>query len=330
MEDGDGITINNANANPVFTNCKFRQSGSNFDLYNITSCANITFEYCDLTVSGAVVGVSDIAAGIARFRYCNMQPQRFTTSGTGVIHAHQSAFICNNQNLTPITTSGTGTDNFFYHCTFESGTAASISVGTGTTVEVVSPAIRSSNSNPITGAGTVVYCGVDHRNTGNGINTTTQTPRYSQLGKFRALGQPSFLARPNGTKSNVTGDATNYTVVFDDEVYDQDSNFDGTSTFTAPVTGKYQISAGIHMNGIGTHTDCKIVIVTSNHSYMVAEVLPNTIDNTGNLALSGSLTLDMDASDTATVRFQVSGSTKTVGVVDDGNGGSFFSASLVA
>lgn len=328
LEDGDGITLNNANANPVFIECKFRQTGSDFDLYNITSCETITFQYCDLTNSGAVVGVSNIASGIARFRYSRMQPHRFTTSGSGEINAHHSAFICNTDNLTPITTAGTGT-NQISQCRFESGTAASISAGSGTTVQVTNSSVRSTNANPITGAGTVVYSGIDFINTGNGINSTTQTPRYTQQGKYRALGQPSFLARPSGSKLNVTGAGTVYTVVFDDEVFDQNSNFDGTSTFTAPVTGKYQFSTGLHQENIdSTASDLKVRLVTSNHTYMFDENNPPTETN---YCSGGSILVDMDAGDTATVSYQVSGMAgDTVDIIDDGNGGSFFSGILLA
>jgi hypothetical protein len=183
LADGDGITLDNANANPKFINCGFRQSGSDFDLYNITSCGTITFSHCDMTNTGAIVGVSDIASGTARFRFSRMQPQQFTTSGSGIINAHHSAFICDSDNLTPITTEGTGTSTFS-ECRFESGTASTISVGTGTTVEVANSSVRSTNANPLTGAGTVVYSGIDFISTGNGIDTNTATGRKTRSGSF--------------------------------------------------------------------------------------------------------------------------------------------------
>lgn len=328
--DGDCITVNNANASPVFIDCSFRQTGSDLDLFNVTACEIIIFRRCDLTNSGAVVGTSTIASGLVRFNSSKMQPQKFTTSSTGRIHAEHSSFVGNTDNITPITTAGTGSDNFFYNCIFESGTATSISAGSGTTITVINSSIRSSNSNPVSGAGTVIYSGLDFINTGNGISTTTQTARYTQQGKYRAKGQPAFLAIPDGTKSNVTGDGTVYTVVWDDEIFDQNSNFDGTSTFTAPVTGKYQFSSGVHVANAAINGDFKLRLVTSNSTYMFAEVDPNQVDNNGNFAFCGSVLCDMDSGDTATVTVAVSGGTKITDVIDDPNHGSFFSGILLA
>jgi acid stress-induced BolA-like protein IbaG/YrbA len=48
---------------------------------------------------------------------------------------------------------------------------------------------------------------------------------------------PSFMAVNNADQTNVTGDGTDYTVTFVNEIYDLTSNFDGASTFTAPLTG---------------------------------------------------------------------------------------------
>jgi hypothetical protein len=51
--------------------------------------------------------------------------------------------------------------------------------------------------------------------------------------------QPCFLASLSAIRTNVTGDGTDYTVVYDATEFDQATNFSGGTTFTAPVTGKY-------------------------------------------------------------------------------------------
>lgn len=331
LADGDCMTINNANTNTVFKACRFRQSGSDFDLYNITSCGTIIFEECDLTKSGATTGTSTIASGEVRMVQSRFQPHKFTTSASGYMTCEYVSFL-NASNETPITTAGTGTSTFDF-CEFDSGSAATLSAGAGTTINIVNCSINSTNSNPVAGAGTVVYSDLAMENTGSGISTTTQTPRFVQLGKFRSLGQPSFLAMPNGDKTNVTGNATVYTIVFDSEIFDQNSNFNGTSTFTAPVTGRYQFNCSVNLSGVtASGTFANFTLVTSNRSYRLDKMgsIGGNIDG-GQIIFNGSVIADMDASDTATVTIQTGGEgADVVDVVGTSTHGSFFSAELIA
>jgi len=62
--------------------------------------------------------------------------------------------------------------------------------------------------------------------------------------------QPAFLACVStGSLLNKTGAGTDYTIVFATEIYDVNSDFDGTSTFTAPVSGKYTLTSGVSVFG---------------------------------------------------------------------------------
>lgn len=128
--------------------------------------------------------------------------------------------------------------------------------------------------------------------------------------------QPAFLAVA-ATQSNATGDGTSYTMQFTTEVFDQNSDFDGTSTFTAPVTGRYKLQSTCTYTGIGAaNTNVNAVTInTSNRGYG---------SNIGNLtvikdaafnvyAATVSTLADMDAADTCTILAQAGGGTKTVG-----------------
>ena len=142
--------------------------------------------------------------------------------------------------------------------------------------------------------------------------------------------QPSFLAHVvNGGVSNVTGDGTAYTIVFGDEIYDQNADFDGASTFTAPVTGKYLIKTKVYMNGItSSETGGNLAIVTSNRTYNYAFVPQEIQQTTGNIQFS--VIADMDTSDTSTIILTVSEGSKVVdlsgGTNDPRN---FFCATLL-
>lgn len=88
---------------------------------------------------------------------------------------------------------------------------------------------------------------------------TTNTGRYNS-----ATLQPGFLAY-NSTADNTV--ATGATVDFDTEVYDEASNF-ASDTFTAPVTGRYElcVTAAYSDNAADTYG---LRIVTSARSYRV-------------------------------------------------------------
>jgi len=130
--------------------------------------------------------------------------------------------------------------------------------------------------------------------------------------------QSAFSAQLSATKSNVTGDGTVYTILFQNEIFDQNSDYDGTSTFTAPVTGRYHFHAAELYSGLTTsHTGTSYIeIETSNRTYRTAvgdygDLSSATGTRQINLA-SVTVLADMDASDTAVVKTAVSGSSKVV------------------
>jgi hypothetical protein len=141
---------------------------------------------------------------------------------------------------------------------------------------------------------------------------------------------PAFLALPNDI-NNVTGDGTAYTLIWARSTrFDQGGVFDDTSTFTAPITGIYRITASIRFGGMnlsGTANNGDLRIVTSNATYYYAT---NTVNAeapaSGATQLVFSVLADMDANDTCTILVTVSTGSKNLDV--DQN--SFFCANLVA
>ena len=139
--------------------------------------------------------------------------------------------------------------------------------------------------------------------------------------------QPAFLASNVGlsTQANISADADN-DINFGTEVFDQNADF-ASNVFTAPVTGRYQLSSVLYTENLDTSANYYIMtIVTSNRS------IYNIIDP-GVLAsdpvywtFTSSVLADMDAGDTAKVSLtQVAGTSQT-----DINTHSFFSGYLVA
>ena len=130
-------------------------------------------------------------------------------------------------------------------------------------------------------------------------------------GSFVKTSQPSFMATLSIERTDVTGDGTNYTVVFNNEVYDQGANWDGT-TFTAPVTGKYLFTAQAFYQGLSTaagHTYIETRLTATSRSV----VNQTRIIETAQLQAEPiSAILDMTANDTCVMAILVAGGTKVV------------------
>lgn len=128
--------------------------------------------------------------------------------------------------------------------------------------------------------------------------------------------QPAFLAYADA-QTDVTGDGTNYTVLFVNEVFDQNSDF-ASSTFTAPVTGKYFLQTNVMSQGYTTSfTISTVNIVTSNRTFEFIQNGAKSFDTSTGVTIytmSTSVLGDMDAADTATVILIVAGSTKTIDI----------------
>jgi hypothetical protein len=108
--------------------------------------------------------------------------------------------------------------------------------------------------------------------------------------------QPAFLVNPASNQNNIaTG--TQVTVVFGTEVYDVGSNF-ASNTFTAPVTGKYQLNFQLtllNVDSASLYYEAKLV--TSNRTYNFI-IDPDFGQDAGYWSISGAMLADMDANDT--------------------------------
>ena len=147
---------------------------------------------------------------------------------------------------------------------------------------------------------------------GNGGSTGIA---ISANGEVTMAAQPAFAAFNSGTDTNVTGDATTYTVQFNSEVYDQNADF-ANPTFTAPITGKYLVTANVEIGGNTGVTVLQLNIVTSNRSWGLYSFHPaNVMDSNNNLCVNRIAVVDMDAADTLTITINGSGGSKVQDVL---------------
>ena len=106
--------------------------------------------------------------------------------------------------------------------------------------------------------------------------------------------QSAFNARSNANQTVATSDNT--TVVLGTEVFDQNNDF-SSNTFTAPVTGRYQLNGQVVATGIEDEY-LYFRIVTSNRNYGGVHQVPSTSGAEYEM-MSTSCLADMDAGDTA-------------------------------
>jgi hypothetical protein len=143
----------------------------------------------------------------------------------------------------------------------------------------------------------------------------------------------AFLAYNTVTDSNVTGNATSVSPVeFDTEIFDNDADYNNTTdTFAAPIDGLYLLRAGLLLGGVTTETQVLLELVTSNRVYRLDQTNLGAIDDSSNqYYTAGSVLVDMQAADTASIRVSANGSGgDTVDIIGDSTPITFFSGHLV-
>lgn len=225
-----------------------------------------------------------------------------TTSSTATFNGQYTTFLA--PNATAFTHNSTTTSGANF-CAFNGGTGSAISIGAGATLRLDNAQIISSNTNIITGSGTLVYGILTSTGSSNGINVTTLSPFVNIFGFNSSTTQPAFLATHTVAQNNVTGNATVATVNFTTEIFDQSSSYNGTNTFTAPITGRYQLSAALFINDGGASTGFGLLqFTTSNRNYVSQVVFPFAV---GQWQMAASALADMDAADTCIVQGQATG-----------------------
>lgn len=130
--------------------------------------------------------------------------------------------------------------------------------------------------------------------------------------------QCAFLVYLGSTVANATGNGANFTLGTTTaltKVFDQNTNITTGGTFTAPVTGRYQLNVQSQLTNCTVASAHSINITTSNRTYTY--VLNRAASNANFYALSGVLA-DFDAADTST--FVITGTGEAGNT--DGVGGS--------
>jgi len=235
-----------------------------------------------------------------------------------------------------VTASGTGTylgSALTQHYTLIGGannTIVGVAVGTANQVLTsngsgMPPSYQTVSGSYIVGPGTTINNRAFQYANTTGLLAATSVVQYSDTTKFVTLPSQCFFNPAATVQNSKTGDGTVYTPTFTQSGLNIGSNFDGTSTFTAPVTGIYNFVFLVSLSGLSSSFTSGIFkLVTSSTTYPFLQVNPGELF-ASQYTSSYSVLANMTSGDTATCTYQVSGSTKSIGVI----AGSQFSAELI-
>lgn len=155
--DNTGISFTSSNVNSVIAmyDCVIIYTSVGIALFSSSSVGGFLIEACIGVNPGLSTTIALSSAGPINILHCNL-PFQFGTTGTAGILINNSYMDCAAQNGTPVTANGTGS-SLILDTFLSSGTSPTITIGVGASEVVNNVTINSSNANPVTGLGTLVY-----------------------------------------------------------------------------------------------------------------------------------------------------------------------------
>ena len=129
----------------------------------------------------------------------------------------------------------------------------------------------------------------------------------NQIGKL-----PSFMAVQNADQTNVTGDGSAYVPQYTNVIYDITGSFNGSTTFTAPLSGKYLFDFTFQFTGVtAAMTLGYIQLITTAATYNIFYSNPANLRGNNNVfSYSTCILCNMTATDTASLSMAFLNGTK--------------------
>ena len=344
--NGSGTFVINSTGQPVVTGTVISSSTFNSLTADLGTGLSTTVTKDGQTTTTAKIpfalglsaaAASNFAAGTVGLPAIYLSTD--TTTGLYRIGANNDGFAVSGAKVLDIASTGlgvTGTLSATGVSSFAAGTvgAPSIYLGADTTTGLYR---IGANNDGFAVSGAKV---LDISSTGLGVTGTLSASGAATLsgntainGVLSLAGQPNFLATHDSTVTNVTGDGTEYTVLYGTEVFDIAANYNpSTGIFTAPVTGKYHFAAMILVGEmVVAHNEHLIKIVTSNRNYGRYDTFPASGNPFVQYRTLHAVTAsaDMEVGDTAKVVISITGGAKVVDVMNGATTG-FFNGGLLA
>ena len=161
---------------------------------------------------------------------------------------------------------------------------------------------------------------------GSALGTTTHMA-FDETGAVTKPLQPCVLLTIPSKLVNQGGSDTQTDIAWGTEIFDIGADF-ATPSFTAPVTGKYFMSAQVGLSQCDTNaTFYQLYAVASNRTHYMGTIAPNYLfSSDASHMITATQIIDMDASDTLKIQLsQNDGASQT-----DIETSSYFSICLIA
>ena len=248
-----------------------------------------------------------------------VQDEDILVSVDGVIQEPSVGYAVSNATTLTFTgapSSNAGNNIFVYYLASQVGTvghpaAQNLSAGTGTFTGDVTIGDASAADKKILFDGNAqdFHIGLDDSSDsliigkGSTLGTTTSMV-IDANGIITKPLQPAFLVRPASNQTNMG----NGTIAFGTEIFDNNSDF-ASNTFTAPVTGKYQLQLTARIDAIDSAANYqRIYVVTSNRTYQSSIIdLGGLSGDPAHWSMGFNVLADMDAGDTVLLQWNQSG-----------------------
>jgi len=205
---GISHTTTGAGSIVSFANCFGDIGTTGISIYTSTSTQVLNFYSCTFTNSGSSTTASTCsgggAAGLVSHENSFFKTP-FSTSSTGSLFFQYCTITL--VNTTAITTAGTSSTNEIRWCNIATGSAIAISIGSGTTAEIINNRLVSSNTNVVTGAGQVLFGPNTYAGSSLGVNTSTITDETVYAGILK-LHTPLSVANGGTGATTLTGIVT--------------------------------------------------------------------------------------------------------------------------
>jgi len=151
-----------------------------------------------------------------------------------------------------------------------------------------------------------LYVGADAFYITNGATDTNHISVDSN-GHVTMPKQPAFQVHPASTSQSNISINTDHTITLDTERFDQNGDF-ASNTFTAPVTGKYQLNLTLYVTDMPPDTAyVETYVITSNKTYYAIVDSGAYDQDHSYFTFSTHVLADMDANDTCTIAIRQSG-----------------------
>ena len=166
-----GISFSSSSSSAIIEilNCNGDIGTTGISLFTSTSAGPIRMRYVRITNTGNSVTASTASAGGISINSCVLS-MVLSSSSTGGIDVQYSQLA--SSDTTTITFNGTGGSQI-ENSIINSGTASTISIGSGVTASIHNCRFTSTNTNVITGAGTLVGANIVMASTGKAVNPTS-------------------------------------------------------------------------------------------------------------------------------------------------------------